>query len=375
MARLAQIAALILLAPAALLLHAAGTERDFSGRWVLASPSADAASSDRFLTVVQNASTIRCYASASDGAQLEWSYALNGDDTKYTFGAESRDSIVKWEGAALLVNTLVSGPSDYTIMDRWLLSPDRATLTITRQFVRRSGQSEQALVYRREGAPAPASVPAAAVSANRPALVTRPAAPTALAEEYLVPAGTHILLALRNSIDTKHSREGDRVYLETAVPIFANGRVVIPKGSFVTGLVSQSKQAGIKSKGELYIRFDSLTLPNGVTRDFTSRLVNAESPNGKVDREEGKITGERDTGRDVKTTAEGAGIGAGVGGIAGGVAGAPLKGVGIGAAAGAAAGLAGVFGKHKADATLPRGATVEMVTDRELRYQRSELLR
>ena len=40
---------------------------------------------------------------------------------------------------------------------------------------------------------------------------------------------------------------------------------------------------------------------------------------------------------------------------------------------GAAAGLAGVFVKHKADAGLPRGTTVEMVTDRELRYQRSEL--
>jgi type IV secretion system protein VirB10 len=148
---------------------------------------------------------------------------------------------------------------------------------------------------------------------------------------------------------------------------------VIPKGSFVTGIVSQSKQAGVKSKGELYLRFDTLTLPNGVSRDFTSRLTNADTPNGKVDREEGKVTGQRDTGRDAKTTAEGAGIGAGIGGIAGSAAGAPLKGVGIGAAAGAAAGLATVFGKHKADASLPRGTTVEMVTDRDLHYQRSEL--
>jgi type IV secretion system protein VirB10 len=204
-------------------------------------------------------------------------------------------------------------------------------------------------------------------------LVTRPSAPPPTAEEYVVPTGTHILLALRNSLDTKHSREGDRVYLETMMPVFVNGRTVIPKGSFVTGIVSQSKAAGIKSKGEIYIRFDTLTLPNGVSRDFTSRLANADSPNGTVDREEGKITGQRDTGRDVKTTAEGAGIGAGIGGIAGSAAGAPLKGVGIGAAAGAAAGLAGVFGKHKADASLPRGTTVEMVTDRDLRYKNAEL--
>jgi len=349
------------------MLLAAGPERDFSGRWVLDPGSRGAAASERLLTVVQNASTLRCYGTSTDGAQIEWSYALNGDDSKYSFGEESRNSAAKWEGAALLVNTIVTGRSDYTIMDRWQLSADRTILTITRQTVGRTGQSEYTLLYRREGATAPAA------PANRPVLVTRPAAPPPTAEDYVVPSGTHILLSLRNSLDTKHSHEGDRVYLETVMPIFVNGRTVIPKGSFVTGIVSNSKAAGIKSKGEIYIRFDTLTLPNGTSRDFTSRLANADSPNGTVDREEGKITGQRDTGRDVKTTAEGAGIGAGIGGIAGGAAGAPLKGVGIGAAAGAAAGLAGVFGKHKADASLPRGTTVEMVTDRDLRYKNSEL--
>jgi type IV secretion system protein VirB10 len=366
MPRLSQIAALVLLVRAAFLLHAVEPDRDFSGRWVLDPTTAGHTASEPDLTVVQNASTIRCYASASDGAQLEWSYALNGDHSKYLFGSESRNSAVKWEGSALLVNTLVSGPSDYTIMDRWRLSSDRSTLTITRQIARRTGQEEYSLVYRREGAVHTTS------AANRPALATRPTSPP-VAEEYVIPTGTHILLSLRNALDTKHSREGDRVYLETVIPIFAGGRVVIPKGSYVTGIVSQTKQAALNSKGELYIRFDTLTLPNGVSRDFTSRLANADTSNGKVDREEGKITGQRDTGGDVKTTAEGAGIGAGIGGIAGGAAGAPLKGVGIGAAAGAAAGLAGVFGKHKADASLPRGTTVEMVTDRDLRYQRSEL--
>jgi type IV secretion system protein VirB10 len=354
-ARIAALAALVL--P----LAALDADREFSGKWILEpGPTAGIIPAERFLTVVQNDSTIRCYASAPDGTQLEWSYALNGDESKYTFGEESRNSAAKWEGAALLVNTLVSGPQSYTIMDRWRLSRDHSALTITRQLVRASGQDEYSLVYHREGWTAPA-------------LASRPAAPLPAAGEYVVSAGTHILLALRNAVDTKHSREGDRVYLETVYPVFAGGRIVIPKGSFVTGVVSNSKQAGITSKGQLYIRFDSLTLPNGVTRDFTSRLANADTPNGKVDREEGKITGERDTGRDAKTTAQTAGMGAGIGGIAGSAAGAPMKGVGIGAAAGAAAGLAGVFTKHKADAGLPRGATVEMVLDRELRYQRSEL--
>jgi type IV secretion system protein VirB10 len=391
MARFVQLAAVVSLAIAVSgPLRAIDPERDFSGRWVL---DATANVPERLLTVVQNDSVLRGYASQADGTQLEWSYALNGDETRYAFGAERRNSIAKWEGAALLVNTLVSGPASYTVMDRWRLTRERTALTITRQVIRDGGQTETTLLYRREGAPAsaPATVPAfssespsAAPAGNRPVLVVRPPAtpapmPAAAAnapvlDEYVVPSGTHILLSLRNGLDTKRSHEGDRVYLETVYPVTASNRIVVPKGSYVMGTVTNSKPAGtVKGKGELYIRFDSLTLPNGVTREFRSRLANADTPTGKVDRDEGKVTGERDTGREVKTTAEGAGIGATVGGIAGGAAGAPLKGVGIGAAAGAAAGLASVMMRHKPDATLPRGTTVEMVLDRELRYQRSEL--
>ena len=368
MPRLAPYAALACAVWVALIpLSAADPERDFSGRWVLDPEAPAAAAPERLITVVQNDSAIRCHASTPDGAQFEWSYDLGGADSRYRFGEESRNSAVKWEGAALLVNTLVSGPQSYTVMDRWRLSPDRHALTITRQIVRASGQSEYTLAYRREGATVEAP------SEVRP-LVARPTAPPAGLEEYTVPTGTHILLSLRNSVDTKHSREGDRVYLETVYPVSAGGRIVIPRGSFVTGIITQSKQAGgLKGKGQLYIRFDSLTLPNGVSRDFRSRLSNADAPTGKVDREEGKVTGERDRSHDARTTAEGAGIGAAIGGVAGSAAGAPLKGVGIGAAAGAAVGLASVMTKHKADASLPRGTTVEMVLDRDLRYQRSEL--
>ena len=130
----------------------------------------------------------------------------------------------------------------------------------------------------------------------------------------------------------------------------------------------------MKGKGELFIRFDSLTLPNGVTRDFRSRLASADNSTvGKVDPKEGTVTGERDKAGTARTTAEGTGIGASVGTIAGAAAGSPLKGAGIGAAAGAAAGLASVLIKHKPDAKLPAGSTVEMVLDRDLHYQPTEL--
>ncbi len=314
---------------------------------------------------------------APDGPPAEWSYALDGSETRYRIGAESRSSLVKWEGAALLVNTLVSGPQNYTEMDRWRLSRDHATLTITRQVERGGQESESVLVYHREGAPVRTEAPpaAAVISSNSaPPAISRREEPPPAPAEIMVPAGTRIPLVLRNAVDTKHSHEGDRVYLDTSFPVSIDGHVVIPRGSSVAGTVTTSKPAGVvKGKGELYIRFDSLTLPNGVTRDFRSRLGSADTVEGKVDRKEGTITGERDKARTAKTTAEGAGIGAGAGGIAGAAAGHPLGGAGIGAAAGAAAGLASVLMKHRAEAGLPQGSTVEMVLDRDLRFAPSDL--
>ena len=49
-------------------------------------------------------------------------------------------------------------------------------------------------------------------------------------------------------------------------------------------------------------------------------------------------------------------------------------GAGVGAIAGAAAGLAVVLLTRGPDLILPQGTTVEMVLDRELRYDRRELV-
>ena len=48
---------------------------------------------------------------------------------------------------------------------------------------------------------------------------------------YTVDANTKVPLSLINSVSTKHSAEGDRVYLETVFPILVNGRIVVPVGS------------------------------------------------------------------------------------------------------------------------------------------------
>ncbi len=193
--------------------------------------------------------------------------------------------------------------------------------------------------------------------------------------EYTVAAGTKLPLSLINSVSTKHSELGDRVYLETAFPILVNGRIVIPVGSWVMGTVTEVKKPGrVKGRGELYIRFDNLTLPNGVTREFRSRMGGMDAGStGELDRAEGKVKSEGNKVGDTRTVAETTGAGASVGAIAGNAAGHGAMGLGIGAAAGAAGGLIYVLASRGPDAIVAKGSTIEMVLDRAISFDESDL--
>ncbi len=192
---------------------------------------------------------------------------------------------------------------------------------------------------------------------------------------YVVEPGTRIPLAMINSVSTKNAAVGDRIYLETVFPIMVNGRIVIPPGSWVAGTVTSVKRPGrIKGRGELYVRFDSLTLPNGVTRDFRARIGSLDGrAREDLDREEGKIRSEGNKASDARTVGEAAAAGASAGTIAGAIGGNTGMGAGIGAAAGATAGLVGVLLSRGPDAVLAKGTTLEMVLDRPLTFTEEEI--
>jgi hypothetical protein len=205
-------------------------------------------------------------------------------------------------------------------------------------------------------------------------LAQETAAPTPR-QSFTVDAGVKIPLSLINSISTKHSQAGDRVYLESAFPILSGGRIVIPVGSYVAGTVTEIKKPGrIKGRGELYVRFDTLTLPNGVTREFTSRMGTMDASSiGKLDRDEGKVVSEGNKAGDVQTVAETTAAGTSIGGIAGAVGHHAGMGLGIGAGAGAAAGIIAILVSRGPDAVLAKGSTVEMVLDRPVTFSTGEL--
>lgn len=192
---------------------------------------------------------------------------------------------------------------------------------------------------------------------------------------YRVERGTQVLLSMINSISTKTASDGDKVYLETVFPILSGGKVVIPPGSYVAGTVTHVKRPGkVKGRGEFFLKFDSLTLPNGTTRDFRAQVTNLDGrASEQLDKTEGAIKSEGNKAGDAKTVGETVMIGTGVGALGGSIAGSTGMGAGIGAAAGAAAGLLGVLLTRGPDAVLAKGTTLEMVLDRNLIFEESEI--
>lgn len=212
----------------------------------------------------------------------------------------------------------------------------------------------------------------AAASAEK---VTTPEKVNTPEKIYTVETGTKVPLSLLNSVSTKNSAEGDRIYLETIFPILANGRIVIPPGSHVTGTVTSVKRAGrVKGRAELFVRFDSLILPNGVVRDFRSRIGTLDGrATEELDRKEGKIKGEGNKSGDLVNVGIAASTGTGIGALGGAAAGRPGMGAAIGAGAGAAAALVGVLVTRGPDATLAKGTTLDMVLDRPLTFDEAEV--
>src|SRR5580704_10805780 len=104
-----------------------------------------------------------------------------------------------------------------------------------------------------------------------------------------------------------------------------------------------------------------MILPNAYMVDLNAVPSNAGTGGGETVNGEGAIVGDSDKASDAGTVIKSTGAGAGIGGISAGA-----KGAGIGAGVGAAAGLAAVLLSRGPEAELPRGSTVEVVTNRSI---------
>ncbi|HXW90658.1 MAG TPA: hypothetical protein VEK33_08930 [Terriglobales bacterium] len=179
----------------------------------------------------------------------------------------------------------------------------------------------------------------------------------------IIPAGTKLPVVLKHAISTRGNREGDVVYAETSFPVVANGRVLIPAGTYVQGRISHIQQAGrIKGRAEVLIHFTTLIYPSGYTVLLPGAVENAPGVDKtKIKDDEGTIRADSKAGEKVATAAGTAATGTVIGAATGGGKGA-LIGAAIGGAVGTAIGLLTQSNEVRLDA----GTTIEMVIQRDV---------
>jgi hypothetical protein len=179
-----------------------------------------------------------------------------------------------------------------------------------------------------------------------------------------IPAGTHLLLRMENTLNSRTADEGDYVYMRTANPVTVSGAVVIPAGSYVQGVVTRAKRAGrISGRAELGIRLEKFTLASGTEYKLSPQVASVDDARGTgqdVAGKEGVIREGSTTGQDAARVL----ILAGTGAVTGAWIDRGARGAGIGAGAGAAVGLATVLGTRGRDLMLQQGASLDVVFDR-----------
>ena len=185
-------------------------------------------------------------------------------------------------------------------------------------------------------------------------------------EPITLPAGTHLLMKLLSPLHTTSSTPGSGVYLETAFPVVANGRVAIPEQTRVLGVVADERRPGrVQGRAQMQLRFTQLILPDNRTLPIVGGLQSlpGSSANRTVDKE-GTLEPVDQIDADVYTIAGATGAG-----LLGGAMSLSRNGLRNGFLIGAGLGLAKVLFTRGNEISLPVGARVEMVLHHPLTVQ------
>jgi hypothetical protein len=160
-----------------------------------------------------------------------------------------------------------------------------------------------------------------------------------------VPVGTEVPVRLSARLNSGAVAVEDRFEAVTTEALSVDGRVAVPAGSIVRGIVSQVSPATRTNRtARMTLSFERLTLPGGESYEMRGTLVEALQGRG--------IKGE------LKRIATGGAIGAIIGGILGGAKGA--------AAGGAIGGGGTVAATEGQEIDLPQGTILRMRLDAPL---------
>ena len=157
--------------------------------------------------------------------------------------------------------------------------------------------------------------------------------------------GTDIQVRLEQALSSRTARLEDRFEATVAQPIRAGGRVIIPVGTRVRGIVQAAEAAERPAKpGRLDVTFDTLTLPNGPRMDIRTRVIS--------------IKEDIDRGDTAKKAGMGALLGAVLGRVVGGT-----KGALIGLVVGGGGAIVATKGD---DVERPEGSVLTLRLERPL---------
>jgi hypothetical protein len=167
------------------------------------------------------------------------------------------------------------------------------------------------------------------------------------ADPGTIPVGQEIDVRLQETLSSETAQVEQRFETTTVVDLVQDGRVLVPAGSRVRGVVRDVDRPGrLDREGELMLAFDQV-MANG--REYPMRALATQVYESRGLRDE------------VGTIGIGSGAGAIVGGIIGG-----LEGALIGAIVGTGGAIAATEGK---DVTLPAGTIIRLRVDTPIRIR------
>lgn len=182
------------------------------------------------------------------------------------------------------------------------------------------------------------------------------ATPDVCAEDVHLPKGTQITLQLNDALSTASNMEGDEFTAVVSTQVNFDDRIMIPKGSVVTGNISRILRPDrLKGKAVLELMFQSIRVPGYKTADITATLV-------QIDPAESGGTRTGDNFAERKKSSGGAANSGNSSQI--GVR--PPSSGGKNAGMGVSGGLPSVFNSQGGDLTIPRGTYMNITLDRQL---------
>lgn len=177
-------------------------------------------------------------------------------------------------------------------------------------------------------------------------------------DEVTIPEGTEFKLQLHTTINSRTTKQGDRILASLLDPVAVEDRDVLPKGVRVDGHVGEVRPAGRKGKGGyLSVVFDTVELPNGQKVAILGSLTEIFSSEGGGDPNvgpEGELKGHGPSRKKQAAI----------------VAGAAAAGMAVGSGTAIASGAGGMAAvllfSHGKQASLAAGSLVGMRLDRDV---------